>query len=408
MSTSIKRRTSLLLGGAALGSLSMRARAQEKTVRIGVIQPMSGHQAAYGQQGQAALQAVVSDINASGGIKSLGGAKLEMILADDGSQPSRTASELRRLVTEENVSVVIGTLLTNELLGATPVINEFKVPTLAFWGSVGKGDYVYSLTLPTGRGYAKTLCDFGLFLRDKGYSVKTAAIAYSNYEAGQDIARSLKQMLADKGIETVAELPLDTSATDATPAMLRIRSLKPDVVFGGVTVHEGTLLHQARYYLNYHDSLFAGGIGGFSDPVLWKNLGPEIAKTVLTRNFFGLTNFSLAGSTPGATALIKELREKKIEPGQAEIVAAQGARVLQRVLELAGSTDREAIRAAFDKVHIPAGDPDLYLMRADGISFAADHFPADSTALMIQWQPDQTQQIVFPAAYAQVPPRPKT
>lgn len=410
MPVTIGRRAGLAAGGAALlGAASRRrARAEDKVVRIGVVQPMSGHQAAYGQQGQAALNLVVDQINASGGIKSLGGARIELILADDGSQPSRTASEVRRLVTENNVAMVIGTLLTNELLGATPVINEFKVPTLALWGSVGKGDYVYSLTLPTGRGYAKTLADFAVFLQGKGFSIKTAATAYSNYEAGQDIARSLKPLLAERGIETVAELPLETTATDASSSMLRIRSLKPDVVFGGVTVHEGTILHQARYYLNYHDSLFIGGIGGFSDPILWRNLGPQIAKTVLTRNFFGMTSFSPAGSTPGSAAVMKQMREKKIEPGQAEILAAQGARVMQQVLEIAGSTEREAILAAFKKVKIPADSPDLYLMRAGGLSFAEDHFPADSTALMIQWLPDQSQQIVYPAAYAQVPPRPRS
>jgi hypothetical protein len=56
--------------------------------------------------------------------------------------------------------------------------------------------------------------------------------------------------------------------------MVRIRSLKPDVVVGLVTPRDGILLHQARYNLNYHGSIFCGGTGGYSDLSLWKDLGP--------------------------------------------------------------------------------------------------------------------------------------
>ena len=73
-----------------------RAYAQEKTVKVGVIQPMSGNLSPYSQEGQPALEYIVKKINTEGGIKSMGGAKIQLVIADDASQPVRTASEARR------------------------------------------------------------------------------------------------------------------------------------------------------------------------------------------------------------------------------------------------------------------------------------------------------------------------
>ncbi|MGR9922022.1 hypothetical protein ACUOHO_26940, partial [Escherichia coli] len=86
------------------------------------------------------------------------------------------------------------------------------------------------------------------------------------------------------GLQIIGEVPLDTKAQDQTAAMVRIRSFKPDVVTGLVTPRDGILLHQARFNLNYHDSLFVGGTGGYSDFSLWKELGQDIGASVLTRN----------------------------------------------------------------------------------------------------------------------------
>jgi branched-chain amino acid transport system substrate-binding protein len=97
-----------------------------------------------------------------------------------------------------------------------------------------------------------------------------------------------------------------------------------------------------------------------------------------------------------------------MEIGQGAIQGAQTARILQRLLEAAGSTDRGAIKAAFAKVNIPNGDPDLYFMRPQGLSFAEDRLLKDSTGIVIQWMPDKSQEIVYPAEVATAPPRPKS
>lgn len=381
------------------------------TVRIGLIQSMSGSLAPYSQEGQPALDYITKKINDAGGIKSLGGAKIEYVMADDASQPARTAAEARRLVTEEKVSMLAGTILSAQMLALSPVLDELEMPTLSIWAGGSKSAYLYSLGFPYDRGYAQSMADMVIFLRDKqGFKLKTVVPAYSNYEAGQQTNHFLVEKLKAAGFEIIGDAPLDTKAQDLTPVMLRIRSLKPDLVMGLVTPRDGLQLHRARYNLSYNDSLFVGGTGGYSDLSLWRDLGPEVGKAVLTRNLFGMTGFSAGAKMASMQAIVAELRDvAKLERvGQGAIQAAQAGRVLQQALENAGSLDKKAVLDGLKRVSIPFGSPDLYLAKPKGIAFGPDRLLTDGSAMFIQWTPQETQEVVFPTEFAQTTPRPRS
>jgi ABC-type branched-subunit amino acid transport system substrate-binding protein len=387
-----------------------RAEAAGPTIRIGVVNSLSGGLAAYAQEGQPALEYIIKKINDDGGIKSKGGAKIELVQADDTSQPARTATEARRLITEEKVQLLTGTILSAQMLALTPVLDELKVPTLSMWAGGSQSSYMFSLGYPYDRGYAQTMHDFVVWLRDDNkFSIKTAVMGYSNYEAGQQVNRFLTEKLKASGVEVIGEAALDIRAQDQTSAMVRIRSLKPDVVVGLVTPRDGILLHQARFNLNYHGSIFCGGTGGYSDLSLWKDLGPEIGKAVLTKNLFGMTGFSPGAKIDSMQKVIAELRDvaKLDKIGQGAIQYAQAGRVLQQVLEHAASLESEALLEAFRKVNIPYGDPNLYVAKPKGLQFAEDRLLRDGSAMFIQWMPEQDQEVVFPKEFAQTPPRPR-
>ncbi|QWG22122.1 ABC transporter substrate-binding protein [Bradyrhizobium sediminis] len=411
----VTRRTfGIAAAGILLGPIAApyirKANAAGSTIRIGVVNSMSGGLAAYAQEGQPAFEYVIKKINDAGGIKSKGGAKIELIQADDTSQPARTAAEARRLITEEKVHLLTGTILSAQMLALTPVLDELKMPTLSVWAGGSHSNYMFTLGYPYDRGYAQTIHDFVVFLRDANkFNIKTAVMGYSNYEAGQQVNQFLTQRLKASGIEIIGEAPLDTRAQDQTAAMIRIRSLKPDIVVGLVTPRDGILLHQARYNLNYHGSIFCGGTGGYSDLSLWKDLGPEIGKAVLTRNLYGMTGFSPGAKIDSMQNIIAELRDvaKLSKIGQGAIQYAQAARVLQQTLENAASLERDALLDAFKKVHIPFGDPNLYISKPKGLQFADDRLLKDGSAMFIQWTPEQEQQVIFPKEFAQTAPRPR-
>jgi len=410
--TLTRRTFGIGVSGLALGSVAApfvrRAGAAGPAIRVGVVNSMSGSLAAYAQEGQPALEYIINKINAEGGIKSKGGAKIELVLADDTSQPARTAAEARRLITEEKVQLLTGTILSAQMLALTPVLDELKVPTLSIWAGGAASEYMFTLGYPYDRGYAQTMHDFLVSLRDDSkFKIKTAVMGYSNYEAGQQVNKFLTEKLKASGIDVIGEAPLDTRAQDQTSAMIRIRSLKPDVVVGLVTPRDGILLHQARYNLNYHGSIFCGGTGGYTDLSLWKDLGPEIGKAVLANNLFGMTGFSPGAKIDSMQKIIAELRDvaKLDRIGQGAIQYAQAGRVLQQVLETSASLQSDALLDAFKKVNIPFGGPNLYVAKPKGIQFADDRLLKDGSAMFIQWTPEQSQQVVFPKEFAQTAPR---
>jgi branched-chain amino acid transport system substrate-binding protein len=403
--------TSSLMLGTVAAPWIRRASAEAAPIKIGVINSMSGGLSAYAQEGQPALEYMIKKINDGGGIKSKGGAKIQLIQADDTSQPARTATEARRLITEEKVQLLTGTILSAQMLALTPVLDELKVPTLSIWAGGAHSSYMFSLGYPYDRGYAQTMHDFVISLRDDNkFPIKTAIMSYSNYEAGQQVNSFLAPKLKASGVEIIGEAPLDTRAQDQTSAMIRIRSLKPDVVMGLVTPRDGILLHQARYNLNYHGSMFVGGTGGYSDLSLWKDLGPEVGKAVLTRNLFAMTGFSAGAKIDSMQKVVAELRDvaKLDRIGQGAVQYAQAARVLQRVLEATSSLESDALLASFKAFNMPFGDPDLYVAKPKGLQFADDRLLKDGSAMMVQWLPDQGQEVVFPKEFAQAAPRAKS
>src|SRR6266516_3907371 len=80
------KRSAALSAGAALG-FPLIARAQSEPVKIGVLHPVTGFLAYSGTLCRLGAQIAVDEINASGGIKSLGGAKLQAVLGDAQSKP---------------------------------------------------------------------------------------------------------------------------------------------------------------------------------------------------------------------------------------------------------------------------------------------------------------------------------
>jgi hypothetical protein len=105
--------------------------------------------------------------------------------------------------------------------------------------------------------------------------------------------------------------------------------------------------------------------------------------------------------------IIAELRDvaKLDRIGQGAIQYAQAGRVLQQVLETAASLQNDALLDALKKVNIPFGDPNLYVAKPKGLQFADDRLLKDGSAMFIQWTPEQSQEVVFPKAFAQTAPR---
>lgn len=410
--SSLKRTLSFValafFGSLIVGGASAQA---PKSVRIGVLLPISGNLARYAAETQPTFKYMIDKINAEGGIKSMGGAKIELVIADDASTTAGAAAEARRLILNERVSLITGPMTTVEALAVAPVVEQLKVPALSYTGGESKSSYLFSTGFLYDRSHAHTLVSMisALASKDKGHPIKRVALLYSNYEAGQQIANFMEPLLKAKGFEVVGRVAVDRNAQDQSSAILRLRSLKPDVASGLLLAREGALLHQARYNLNYHETIFVGTAAGFDGQTLWTELGPQVAEAVLPRNLFAMSGYNEDLDIPAATKLLKELQANvpaKDPPGYYQVLAAQNARVIQRALEAAGSSQPQAIRDAMVKVVIPFGAPDLYMPKEGGIAFGPDNMLTDGSGVMLQWEPGGKRRTVWPPKFATTEARP--
>src|SRR4051812_27148336 len=96
---SVSRRGFVAGTTALAGSLGFPAivSAQGASVKVGLIHPVTGFVAFNGQQGRLGCTMAVEDVNKAGGIKSMGGAKLDALLGDSQSKVEVGVAEVEKM-----------------------------------------------------------------------------------------------------------------------------------------------------------------------------------------------------------------------------------------------------------------------------------------------------------------------
>ena len=135
----------------ALGLGLVGTAVAQTTVKLGCVLPLSGGSAAVGNQTRAGVIAAVEQVNAAGGIKSLGGAKLQALFGDSQSKADVGVSETERLIQRENVAVLCGAFNSAVTFPATELAERNKTPWVAVGAvkdEITAVSYTH-LTLPT-------------------------------------------------------------------------------------------------------------------------------------------------------------------------------------------------------------------------------------------------------------------
>jgi branched-chain amino acid transport system substrate-binding protein len=121
----------LLSAAMALGVSAPAAMAQPKEVKVGLLVPLSGIYARPGAVMRMGAEMGVEHINAQGGIKSLGGAKLKLVVLDSGDSTEKAKSAAQRMVAQEtDLVVATGAYLSSFTLAVTEVTERANLPML--------------------------------------------------------------------------------------------------------------------------------------------------------------------------------------------------------------------------------------------------------------------------------------
>jgi branched-chain amino acid transport system substrate-binding protein len=171
---------------------------------------------------------------------------VDLIVADDQSDPTAAVNSARRLATLEKVHVVIGPNISQFALASAPVFNESKTASIAVSGSTAltpqTANYLFSYA-PPGDVAARAMVAYA---QD---TLKAKSIAYigDNGAQAKIAAEAIKVEAAKRKLTVIATQEYEFRATDITPQMLTLRRANPDVLlmWPGVGEDHGLIVKTA-------------------------------------------------------------------------------------------------------------------------------------------------------------------
>ena len=197
-------------------------------IKIGSFQALSGPIAFIGGPVKKGLDAYFNWVNAQGGVH---GRKINLIVADDGFNPSNTVVEVKRLVESDKVFAMVAGLGTPGNLAIMDYIEAQKVPYV--YQAAGMG----ALTIPPKRyvfGVQPNYTTEGAVAVRYLVENKKAqriGIIYRNVDDGKEALASVKAAMAARGQTLAAEIPVEVNATDFSANIARLIQARVDAVY---------------------------------------------------------------------------------------------------------------------------------------------------------------------------------
>src|ERR1700694_2146898 len=402
----------LLAAAVISAALASTASAQDKTVKIGAIYPLSGNAASAGVHGKAAIETAVDIINnahpelgnlplaKNAGLAGLGGAKVEVVFADNQGSPAVGQNQALRLITEEKVVALNGAYQSGITLTTSAISEKYGIPYVAGESVAAslteRGFKWFFRVTPIASDFAKIYLDFLKDMKAGGQKIDNIALVHENTEYGTSVASVITGMFKDNGLSIAQDISYSANTTDVQSQVLQLKDKKPDVVIMISYTSDAILYAKTMQALDYKPPLMMADNAGFSDPSLIKTVGKRV------QGVFNRSAFSI-GPPGSPTYLINEMYKKKSGDDLDDTAARQmqGFFVLCDAIDRAGSTEPAKIQAALKATDLK---PDQLIMGYKGVKFDEKGQNILASGLVIQLQDGEHYVPVWPKDKAKTAP----
>ncbi len=360
---------------SGLSAIPLRGYAADP-VNIGALYPVTGSMAQIGTGCVAAAKLAVSMINDAGGIKSLGGAKLNLIISDVQSDTTVTRTETDRLITSNKLSAIHGCYASALTLIACEVAERAKVPLITGSSSdmLNKGGRSYTFT-PFARAsqFAQTQLQMSKLASDK----PKVAVIFENTAFGTATSNGVKELAASEGVEIVMFEPYSAGFTDAAPLLNKVKASGANTLFSLSYLNDLILIVRSIRQMGLNIAVNAGS-GGFVMPDFYKNVGK------LAEGLHGVThwNHDISAESQKCNEEFKKITgEFLFEYGGGLIAQTY---MLADALERCASRDPQKVREALSTLDVSSG----YAAMAPGgrVKFGPDGKNIYGRPVGVQWQ----------------------
>jgi len=382
------RRLFVLVLALMLGiALSVPAQAVEE-IKIGVLYPLTGGAAAEGKELRDGAELAVEIANnakpelsmtmaKNAGIKSLGGAKIKLIIQDHQGNPQLGADLAKKLIQDDKVvglmgayhSAVTKTVAAVAERYGVPIINESSTsPALT-----KEGLKWFWRTTPHDTTFTNDLFVFlegltqgkvkGVKAMDKKELLPVVS-ACEKTEWGSNVEAAIKEIGKEKGFAPQISLLYAAKAPDLSSEVQSLLAPKPGTMLFAGYGADAILMIKTLKSMKAKPKVIWGQDAGFESPEFVSTLGDDV-EGILTRTVFS----PRVGETKKVAKEVNDLYKAKTgrDLSGASARAFTATQTWVHILEKAGSTKPEAIQKAANEIKI---DADELIVPWKGIKFS--------------------------------------
>ncbi len=386
--------------------------AGEEKIVIGMPISLTGKYSVEGEMSLIGALAVIEWINEQGGVK-VGGKTymFDLKYYDDESNPDRVISLTERLITQDKVDFLISPYSSGLTFKAAPIADKNGVLMIAQGAASDKifqqgYQYVVQVYTPGSR-YLTSALDF---VKATDPNAKKVAIIYKENEFSRTVAEGARKYAEQLGFQVVFYKSYPADVSDLTPILQELAASQPDIIIGGGHFQDGQLLAKQLAELNINAKLvsilvapalpkFYEALGSLADgityPAQWE-MGVKYSPDKVPEGYewYGPTiDEFLKYFTSVAES---RFQKQGLKPSYHAAGGGAAVLMLAKALEMAGTTDTDAVRKAMNNLQIQTFFGKLKIDPETGLQIGHD-------MILGQWQ-SGSKVIIWPPEAANAEP----
>lgn len=355
----------------------------EDTIKIAAFYNMSGANADTGIRDKEGTDLGIKYINDNGGIKSLGGRKLEVVYGDLLSDVSQAKAVTERTISSGDIVAAVGVGGSAYAVPQLPVLEKQEIPYVMFGTAYNLTEQGYQYLFrwnPVGGEEGKFTImqlEFLQWLGTQGVDSNKVGIVYENSDYGISLAEGNRSLVEQAGLEVVYEESYPTGLTDASSLVANLKNSGAEAVFVSAFPQELKLIMNSMKTLDYNPAVIGGG-AGFLYPEFVDTMGEDVV---------GITSVSILNwdTKTMQASEYKDVPQTYLDTYgvfmcEHSLCSYTNIMILADALERAGSTEGPALRDALSETSLLTPQPTGELVFDD----KGDN--PNAVAVIVQWQ----------------------
>lgn len=328
----------IILAAAACFALAPMAGAQQ-TVRIGVVQPLTGPVAYDGNIYVNTVKMIVEDMNAKGGVL---GKPIELMVEDGACNPAQSVNAAEKLVVRDKVVALLGAFCSTSTAAMMEVSKKYKIPHITGISTAAQlteqgNPYFF-------RAVATTPMLGNAFGAQLPATVKAKRFAFLvlNDDWGRSMVASYPKSIQSAGGEIVGTEFFQQSDLQFLSQITKLKGANPDAIILAANTQQAAALSKQIRELGVTVPLI--GEGSWTSDSYLKLAGPA------AEGVYGLVEYVYTIQNPINDAFVKQFHAKLNDnPSKFAGAAHNAINIVVDAIRRAGAADPEKIRAALQK-----------------------------------------------------------